>query len=102
MDELATLTPSSRVWVQKMSFNGNVLKINCVALDNATVADYMNTIVTSRYFKSATLSGTSNKNVSGRQLKSFSLTIPVRNADYEDAKKAEEEAKEAKKSEEKS
>ena len=96
MDELATLTPSSRVWIQKMSFNGKVLKINCVALDNATVADYMDTIVTSRYFKSATLSGTSNKKVSGRSLKSFSLTIPVRNADYEDAQKAEEEAKEAK------
>ena len=93
MDELARLTPSSRVWVKKMTFNGKTLKINCIALDNATVADYMETIITSRYFRSAKLSGTADKNVSGRKLKSFSLTIRVINADYEDAKAAEEKDK---------
>jgi Tfp pilus assembly protein PilN len=83
MDELATLTPSSRVWIQKMSFNGKILKISATALDNATIADYMNTIITSPYFTSATLSGATSKNVSGRRLKAFSLTIPVVNAEYQ-------------------
>ncbi|MBW2467443.1 MAG: PilN domain-containing protein [Deltaproteobacteria bacterium] len=90
MDELARVTPSNRVWITRMSFNGTVLKISCIALDNATIADYMETVVTSPYFKSAELSATSTKKVSGRELKSFSLTIRVVNAAYE-----KEEAEEA-------
>ncbi len=90
MDELATLTPSSRLWVNKMSFSGAVLKISATALDNATVADYMKTIVTSPYFASAQLSGTSTKKVSGRQLKAFSLTVKVVNADYQEVEEPEE------------
>ena len=93
MDELANLTPSSRLWINRMTFNGSILKISGTALDNATIADYMETIITSPYFKSAELSGTSTVNVSGRRLKSFSLTIPVINADYEQAAKEEKQAK---------
>jgi len=85
MDELATLTPSSRLWLNSMSFNGTILRISGIALDNATIADYMETIVTSPYFATAELSGTSTKGVQGRQLKSFSLTINVINADYQQA-----------------
>ena len=82
MDELATLTPSSRLWIASMSFNGKILRISGTGLDNATIADYMETIVTSPYFVSANLSGTSTAVVSGRKLKTFSLTIPVINADF--------------------
>jgi Tfp pilus assembly protein PilN len=85
MDELATLTPSSRLWLNSMSFNGTILRISGIALDNATIADYMETIVTSPYFATAELSGTSTTGVQGRQLKSFSLTINVINADYQQA-----------------
>jgi type IV pilus assembly protein PilN len=83
MDELASLTPSSRLWLNSMSFNGTILRISGIALDNATIADYMDTIVTSPYFATAELSGTSTTGVQGRQLKSFSLTINVINADYQ-------------------
>ena len=93
MDELANLTPSSRLWISRMTFNGSILKISGTALDNATIADYMETVITSPYFKSAELSGTSTVNVSGRRLKSFSLTIPVINADYEQAATEEKKAK---------
>lgn len=89
MDELARLTPSNRLWLNSMSFSGSVLKIAGIALDNATIADYMETIVTSPYFTNAELAGTSTTGFQGRQLKSFSLTIPVVNADY-----AEEPAEE--------
>jgi type IV pilus assembly protein PilN len=82
MDELATLTPSSRLWLNSMSFNSSVLRISGIALDNATIADFMETIVTSPYFATAELSGTSTTGYQGRQLKSFSLTIGVINADY--------------------
>jgi type IV pilus assembly protein PilN len=66
MDELATLTPSSRVWVTSMSFSGSILRISGIALDNATIADYMETIVTSPYFATAELSGTSTTGYQGR------------------------------------
>ncbi len=83
MDEVANLTPSSRLWLNSMSFNGSILRISGIALDNATIADYMETIVTSPYFATAELSGTSTTGIQGRQLKSFSLTIKVVNAEYQ-------------------
>jgi type IV pilus assembly protein PilN len=93
MDELASLTPSSRLWLNSMSFNGSILRIAGIALDNATIADYMETIVTSPYFATAELSGTSTTGVQGRQLKSFSLTINVINADYQEEPAEEAQAK---------
>ena len=93
MDELATLTPSSRLWISSMTFNGSILRISGIGLDNATIADYMETIITSPYFGSAELSGTSTTGVAGRQLKSFSLTIKVINADYLEEEPEEEKAK---------
>ena len=89
MDELATLTPSSRLWIKTMSFNGTILRISATALDNATIAEYMETLVTSPYFASAELSSTSNTGVGGRTLKNFSLTIKVVNADYQEQPTAE-------------
>jgi len=83
MDELATLTPSSRLWINSMSFNGSILRISGIALDNATIADFMEAVVTSPYFATAELSGTSTTAIQGRMLKSFSLTINVINADYQ-------------------
>ncbi len=93
MDELASLTPSSRLWLNSMSFNGSILRIAGIALDNATIADYMETITTSPYFATAELSGTSTTGVQGRQLKSFSLTINVINAGYQEEPTEEEQAK---------
>jgi type IV pilus assembly protein PilN len=92
MDELATLTPSSRLWINSASFNGSILRISGIALDNATIADYMETIVTSPFFATAELSGTSTTNVQGRMLKSFSLSIKVINADYQEEQPEEKKS----------
>lgn len=91
MDELANVVPSNRLWLNSMSFNGTILRISGIALDNATIADFMEAVVTSPFFATAELSGTSSTNYQGRQLKSFSLTINVVNADYqqEQTKKAQ-------------
>jgi len=91
MDELAKLVPAKRLWLTRMSFNGGVLKVAGTALDNATIADFMKTILTSPFFTNAELSGTTNQSLGGRQFKSFSLTIMVINADYGEAAAAEEE-----------
>jgi type IV pilus assembly protein PilN len=93
MDELATLTPSSRLWLRSMSFKGKTLRIAGIALDNATIADFMETIVTSPFFQNAELSATTTKRVGGRSLKSFSLSIHVVNADYEQKPEEKEQAK---------
>ena len=92
MDELATLIPSSRLWISSMSFSGSILRISGIALDNATIADFMEIIVTSPYFATAELSGTSTTGYQGRLLKSFSLTIQVINADYIQEPTEEEKA----------
>lgn len=93
MDELANLTPSNRIWLSSMSFSGSILRISATALDNATIAEYMETLVTSPYFANVELSGTSNTGVAGRTLKNFSLTIKVVNADYQEKPTAEAAAK---------
>jgi len=93
MDELATLTPTSRLWLNSMSFNGTTLRISGIALDNATIADYMEALLTSPYFSTAELSGTATTGVQGRQLKSFSLTVNVINADYKQEPPQETQAK---------
>ncbi|MDX1775599.1 MAG: PilN domain-containing protein [Desulfobulbales bacterium] len=93
MDELAKLIPSNRLWLKSMNFRGNKLQISGTALDNATIADFMETIVTSPFFVNAELSGTSTTSYAGRALKSFSFTIGVINADYEQEEPAEEPGK---------
>ena len=94
MDELASLTPSNRLWIKAMSLGANnVLRISGTALDNATIAEYMETLVTSPFFANTELSGTSNTGVGGRTLKNFSLTITVVNADYVENPKPAEAAK---------
>jgi type IV pilus assembly protein PilN len=79
MDEVARLIPSTRLWITNMTIGGGILRFSAIALDNATIADFMETIVTSPFFATADLSGTSNAGVGGRTLKSFSLTIRVVN-----------------------
>jgi type IV pilus assembly protein PilN len=88
MDEVARLIPSTRLWITNMSYSSGLLRFSAIALDNATIADFMETIITSPFFATADLSGTANTGVGGRILKSFSLTVRVVNP--EDQKEAEE------------
>ena len=81
MDEMANLVPNERLWISQMSISKGRLKLSGTALDNATIADFMETVVASPYFATADLSGTSSKIVSGRTLKAFSLTCRVVNPD---------------------
>ena len=98
MDEMANLVPSERLWISKMTISKGVLRLSGTALDNATIADFMETVVASPYFATAGLSGTSNKGVSGRILKSFSLTCNIVNPDAkEEPPEQEQKGKTAKK-----
>jgi type IV pilus assembly protein PilN len=93
MDEMANLVPSERLWISKMTISKGVLKLSGTALDNATIADFMETVVASPYFATANLSGTSSKGVSGRILKTFSLTCKVVNPDVKEEKPPGQEQK---------
>jgi type IV pilus assembly protein PilN len=77
MDELAKLTPSNRLWLSNLRQFGMGLSVTGVALDNATIAQYMNNIATSDYFSGAELASSSQTVIAGAKLKSFSLSIGV-------------------------
>jgi type IV pilus assembly protein PilN len=79
LDEMANLVPSNRLWVTAMTFSANSLKLTGIALDNATIADFMEAVVVSPFFATAELSGTANASVSGRNFKTFSLVCRVVN-----------------------
>jgi len=79
LDALATLTPSERLWLISLQQSPDQLQISGVALDNATIAQYMNQLITSPYFAAANLGSTKLTEIAGQKLKSFTLTITIRN-----------------------
>ena len=90
VDEVATRTPQDRMWLTALTQNGSILSLQGVALDNATIAQYMQSMEESPYFKNAELMNSSLLEVSGQKLKSFSMTltivVPEKKADEEPAK----------------
>ncbi len=77
LDALATLTPSERLWLTNLQQSPDKLQISGVALDNATIAQYMNQLAESPYFAAANLGSTQMTTVAGQKLKSFTLTISI-------------------------
>jgi type IV pilus assembly protein PilN len=75
MDEISKITPSNRLWLTKLNQSEKKLDIAGVALDNATIAQFMNSIMSSDYFSTAELTSSSQTVVAGAKLKSFSLKI---------------------------
>ncbi len=78
LDALATLTPADRLWLKTLKQSPAKLQITGVALDNATIAQYMNDLIASPYFTSATLGSTKLTKLGGRKLKSFTLTVAIK------------------------
>lgn len=77
MDEIATLTPSKRLWLNSMTQSGNSLNVSGIALDNATIAQFMNNISDSAFLSGSELASSSQTVVAGAKLKSFSLGISI-------------------------
>lgn len=77
MDEIANLTPSRRLWLNSLTQSGNNLSVAGIALDNATIAQFMNNIAASDYLTGAELTSSSQTVIAGAKLKSFSLKIGV-------------------------
>lgn len=77
MDELAKLTPTNRLWLKSMDQKGTTVNISGIALDNATIAQFMQSINESIYFSGAELSQTSQTAIAGAKLKSFEMRISI-------------------------
>ena len=77
LDEVASHTPSKRVWIKSLNQSGMVLKIDGMALDNQTIAAYMDELKLSPYIADVTLQNTSQNAYADRALASFQLTCSL-------------------------
>ncbi|MDA8163768.1 MAG: PilN domain-containing protein [Desulfobacteraceae bacterium] len=77
LDELANITPPGQLWLESLKDTPGMLSIQGVALDNATIAQFMDKLSASPFFGDAELAGTSLKEIAGNQLKAFSLDVKV-------------------------
>jgi len=77
IDEVANRIDNKRMWLDSLNQNGSSLQLSGVALDNQTVAQFMNKLKKSPYVQSVSLKSSALKIVSGRDLKSFSLLCQV-------------------------
>ncbi len=77
IDEVANRIDNKRVWLTSLNQQGSSLQLSGVALDNQTVAQFMNKLKESPYIQSVNLKNSALRVVSGRNLKSFSLNCQV-------------------------
>jgi type IV pilus assembly protein PilN len=77
LDEIAKLTPSKRMWLNSIVQNGMTARLTGIALDNQTIASYMETLKTSDYISEVNLVNTTLTGYAGRNLKSFSLSCSL-------------------------
>ena len=89
LDEVANLTPTDRMWLTSVTQSGASLTINGMALDNRTIAKYMEDLKTSPYITNVNLANTSLKSYAGRNLKDFSLSCSIAVPGAEQVKKTE-------------
>ncbi|MCX5876236.1 MAG: PilN domain-containing protein [Deltaproteobacteria bacterium] len=77
LDEVASRTPTSRMWLTSLQQSAGRLQLQGIALDNETIAQYMQQLEASEYFEKTELTSSAQTDVAKQKLKSFSLTINV-------------------------
>lgn len=77
LDEVANIVDNNRMWLLDLNQQGNSLVLNGIALDNQTVAQFMDNLKLSPFVNSVDLTDSSLTKIAGRDLKSFSLTCTV-------------------------
>lgn len=77
LDEVASRTPTSRMWLNSLQQSAGRLQLQGIALDNETIAQYMQQLEASKYFNNTELTNSAQTDVAKQKLKSFSLTINV-------------------------
>lgn len=78
VDEVASRTPATRMWLTSLQQAAGKLQLQGVALDSETIAQYMQQLEASEYFQNTELSGAVAQTVVAEQkLKSFALTMNI-------------------------
>ncbi|MBU0682253.1 MAG: PilN domain-containing protein [Proteobacteria bacterium] len=77
LDEIAKATPSNGVWLTSLKQSGQSMTLAGIALDNTTIASYMNKLSASKYIQGTTLGTASQTLVANRNLQTFTLTMVV-------------------------
>ena len=77
LDEIAKITPPERMWLTTLEQNGASLKLQGMALDNRTVAKYIEELRSSKYINEVILSSSQLAKHAGKNLKTFVLSGTV-------------------------
>jgi len=77
LDEVANRIDNQRMWLDSLQQQTSSLRLSGVALDNQTIAQFMDNLKESPFVQDVTLASSSLKVVSGRNLKSFELNCTV-------------------------
>jgi type IV pilus assembly protein PilN len=77
LDEIANRIDNQRMWLDSLDQQGSSLRLSGVALDNQTIAQFMDKLKESPFVQDVTLTSSSLKVVSGRNLKGFELNCVV-------------------------
>jgi len=78
LDELAMLTPTKDIWLEKLSGTGPELRIEGVATNNVIVARFMKSLEFSSIVSSVSLILTKQTEVSGFKLQHFTLSCTLK------------------------
>ncbi len=77
LDQIADLIPENRMWLNTLRQSGDSLSLQGVALDNATIAQFMEALAGSEYFRAPELISASLQNIAGQNLKAFNMTVKI-------------------------
>jgi len=77
LDEIASLTPPNRMWLKSLSQSGGQLELKGMALDDQTIARYMDDLEASNFIQNVRLASSSLEMYAERSLKAFSITANV-------------------------
>jgi type IV pilus assembly protein PilN len=90
LDEVANKVDNKRMWLGSLKQQGQSLLLTGTALDNRTIAQFMDALKESPYINTVNLSNASLKKVSGRNLKDFSLACSITSPEKETNKTAKQ------------
>jgi type IV pilus assembly protein PilN len=77
LDEVANKVDNQRMWLESLQQDKAALKLTGIALDDQTVAQFMDNLKASPFVQDVALSNSSQKAVAGTNLKSFELICTV-------------------------
>lgn len=77
MDEVASRVDSARLWLNSMTETGANVELKGIALDNESIAQFMDSLKTSPFVRDVSLAESSQQSLAGRDLKSFSISCQV-------------------------